>query len=205
MGVEKNRVLCRWPYVELSTYESVRQESFYCIAFSNHNTGRKLNKQIKTRSQWVQQHQGRETRPEEQRKSCFRPGFPNKVPEKSQTTEDFTVFRPSQIQQTRQPGTDLKNRKRFYFSHASQILAIVGDHSRHIIKETQCFFVRDVEDGWFIVFARFQSSTLPHTNQNGVMDGLFDLPEISAKSGTIGKQVNLRSPGIFATYKGFFT
>ena len=46
---------------------------------------------------------------------------------------------------------------------------------------------------------------LPHTNQNGVMDGLFDLPEISAKSGTIGKQVNLRSPGIFATYKGFFT
>lgn len=85
------------------------------------------------------------------------------------------------------------------------MLAIVGDHSRHIIKETQCFFVRDVGDGWFIVFARFQSSTLPHTNQNGVMDGLFDLPEISAKSGTIGKQVNPRSPGIFATYKGFFT
>ena len=97
MGVEKNGVLCRCPYVELSAHESVRQESFYCIAFSNHNTSRKLNEQIKTRSQWIQQHQGQETRPEEQRKSCFRPGFPNKVPEKSQTTEDFTVFRPSQI------------------------------------------------------------------------------------------------------------
>ena len=91
----------RCPYVELSAYQSVRWESFYCIAFSSHNTGRKLNEQIKTRSQWIQQHQGRETRPEEQRKSCFRPGFANKVPEKSQTTEDFTVFRPSQIQQTR--------------------------------------------------------------------------------------------------------
>ena len=56
-----------------------------------------------------------------------------------------------------------------------------------------------------IVFARFQSSTFPLTNQNGVMDGLFDLPEISAKSGTIGKQVNLRSSGIFATHEGFFT
>lgn len=80
-------------------------------------------------------------------------------------------------------------------------------NSRHIIKETQIFTVRDVGDGWIIIFARFQSSTFPFTNQNGVMDGLFDLPEISARSesGTIGKQVNLRSSGIFATYEGFCT
>ena len=81
---------------------------------------------------------------------------------------------------------------------------MVGDHSRHIIKETQIFTVRDEGDGWVIVFVRFQSSTFLLTNQNGVMDGLFDLPEISAKSGTIRKQVNLRSSGIFATYEGFF-
>ena len=39
------------------------------------------------------------------------------------------------------------------------------------------------------------------------MDGLFDLPEIPARSesGTIGKQVNLRSSAIFATYEGFCT
>ena len=39
------------------------------------------------------------------------------------------------------------------------------------------------------------------------MDGLFDLPEISTRSesGTIGKQVNLRSSAIFATYEGFCT
>ena len=82
---------------------------------------------------------------------------------------------------------------------------MVGDHSSHIIKETQIFTVRDVGDEWVIVFARFQSSTFLLTNQNGVMDGLFDLPEISAKSGTIGKQVNLRSSGIFATYEGFLS
>lgn len=48
---------------------------------------------------------------------------------------------------------------------------------------------------------------IPLTNQNGVMDGLFDLPEIPARSesGTIGKQVNLRSSAIFATYEGFCT
>ena len=56
-------------------------------------------------------------------------------------------------------------------------------------------------------FCSVPSSTIPLTNQNGFMDGLFDLPEITARSesGTIGKQVNLRSSGIFATYEGFCT
>ena len=48
--------------------------------------------------------------------------------------------------------TNLENRKRFYFPDASQISAMVGDHSRQM--KTQICIVGDVGDG-------FRSSPIP--------------------------------------------
>ena len=42
-------------------------------------------------------------------------------------------------------GTNLDNRDRFYFPNASQISAMVGDHSQQM--KTQICTVRDVGDG----------------------------------------------------------
>ena len=74
----------------------------------------------------------------------------------SQTIGDFTVSRPSQILPTRKleivdipdrfgwSETNRENRKRFYFPDASQIFAMVGDHSRYM--KTPMFTVDDVGD-----------------------------------------------------------
>ena len=73
----------------------------------------------------------------------YKPGF--HMSGKSQTVWDFTVSRPSQILPTNEnskskkspivwnrTGTNLENRERFYFPDASQISAMVGDHSRQM-------------------------------------------------------------------------
>ena len=59
---------------------------------------------------------------------------------KSQTIGDFTASRLSQILPTNEnisdrlgwTGTNPENRERFYFPDASQVSAMVGDHSRHL-------------------------------------------------------------------------
>ena len=71
---------------------------------------------------------------------------------KSQTVRDFTVPRPSQtkLENVDIPdrlgwtGTNLENRERFYFPDASQISAMVGDHSRQM--KTKICTVGDVGD-----------------------------------------------------------
>ena len=78
---------------------------------------------------------------------------------KSQTIEDFTVSRLSQIVPTnekleivdipdrlRWTGTNPENRERFYSPDGSQISAMVGDHSRQM--KTQICTVGDVGDGF---------------------------------------------------------
>ena len=80
----------------------------------------------------------------------FKTGF--HMSGKSQTVWDFTVSRPSQILPTNEivdipdrlgwTRTNLEDRERFYFPDASQISAMVGDHSRQI--KTQICTVEDV-------------------------------------------------------------
>ena len=86
------------------------------------------------------------------------PGF--QISGKSQTIEDFTVSRLSQILPTNAgmlkivdipdrlgwTGTNLENRERFYFPDASLISAMVGDHSRQM--KTQICTDRDVGNGF---------------------------------------------------------
>ena len=76
---------------------------------------------------------------------------------KSQMIGDFSVSRPSQIFPTYEnlkivdfpdrltwSATNRENRECFYFPDASQISAIVGDHSRHM--KTQICTVGDIGD-----------------------------------------------------------
>ena len=88
-------------------------------------------------------------------------------------------------------GTNLENRARFYFPDASQISAMVGDHSREMRTQI-CTVGTSAMD-----FAHYQSPKLlgsspPITNKHGVSresgTDFWRLSDISAKSGMVGKK-----------------
>ena len=88
-------------------------------------------------------------------------------------------------------GTNLENWARFYFPDASQISAMVGDHSREMRTQI-CTVGTSAMD-----FAHYQSPKLlgsspPITNKHGVSresgTDFWRLSDISAKSGMVGKK-----------------
>ena len=90
-------------------------------------------------------------------------------------------------------GTNLENRERFYFPDASQISAMVGDHSRQMK-------LKFVPSGTSAMnFGHYQSPKLlgsspPITNKHGVSresgTDFWRLFDISANSGMVGTYEN---------------
>ena len=123
--------------------------------------------------------------------------------EKSQTIGDFTASRLSPINIPDRLGwteTNLENRERFY---ASQISAMVGDHSRQM----KICIVGDVGDGFrSLPIPQIVGLQSPHhasfnfwrTFQRESERELWRLSDIS---GTVGKKWKPRSSGIFPTYE----
>ena len=92
-------------------------------------------------------------------------------------------------------GTNLENRERFYFPVASQISAMIGDHSRQM--KTHICTVGDVGDGCSLIqkSPKLLGSSPPITNKHGVSrESGTDFWRLSDISANLGWSTNSKIP-----------